>query len=189
MQSTPVYSASRSPSTRSSRRMVPSMQAASTQLVSRLTARGEEGLSNSVVQVDSSLTSYGKHMQPARSWLSWLTAPKGQRRGVGRCSAGVGEEICKCRLKCHTTSLQRSPRAPQYLPTTQLSTFDTGDRVVQLVRKQPAHAHVKATDCAVHAASQDLGTAKPRAGQPAGELFLCCRQDSHVCETVAVSCC
>ena len=39
----PVYSASRSPSTLSSRRTVPSMHAASTQLVSRLTARGWVG--------------------------------------------------------------------------------------------------------------------------------------------------
>lgn len=39
----PVYSASRSPSARSSRRMVPSMQAASTQLWSWLTAAGRSG--------------------------------------------------------------------------------------------------------------------------------------------------
>lgn len=39
----PVYSASRSPSTLSSKRMVPSMHAASTQLVSRLTAGGWVG--------------------------------------------------------------------------------------------------------------------------------------------------
>ena len=144
----PRYSASRSPSARSSRRTVPSVQAASMQLRSRLTMRSSGG---------------GRTEGPR--WVACEGGLQAQNRnGVPSClPAGLSH------LEPRRTQSCPAPPAtiPLHPPATRAPAARTphaGHRVVQLIGEQAAHARVKAAHAAVHAARQDLGAARAACG-------------------------